>query len=100
VSLARNSVFNLLGQGIPFLAALVAIPPLIRGLGTDRFGVLTLAWMVIGYFSLFDLGLGRALTQVVAERISAGRDTVAPPLVWAALTFNHVVHQNYGCLAQ
>lgn len=84
--LARNSVFNLLGQGVPFLAAVVAIPLLIRGLGTDRFGVLTLAWMVIGYFSLFDLGLGRALTQVVAERIGTGRDTVAPPLVWAALT--------------
>lgn len=85
MSLARNSVFNLFGQGVPFLAALVAIPPLIRGLGTDRFGVLTLAWMVIGYFSLFDLGLGRALTQVVSERVGAGRDTVAPPLVWAAL---------------
>jgi O-antigen/teichoic acid export membrane protein len=83
--LARHSVYNLLGQGVPFLAALVAIPLLIRGLGTERFGVLTIAWMVIGYFSLFDFGLSRALTQVVSERISAGRDKVAPPLVWAAL---------------
>ena len=30
-------------------------PSLIRRLGTDRFGVLTLAWALIGYFSLFDL---------------------------------------------
>jgi O-antigen/teichoic acid export membrane protein len=83
--LARNSVLNLLGQGVPFLAAVIAIPLLIRGLGTARFGVLTLAWIVIGYFSLFDFGLGRALTQVVAEGISADRDTVASPVVWAAL---------------
>ncbi len=83
--LARNSLLNLLGQGVPFLAAIVAIPLLIHGLGTDRFGVLTLAWMVIGYFSLFDFGLGRALTQVVAERIGAARTEKAPSLVWAAL---------------
>src|SRR5437868_4802663 len=83
--LVHNSLFNLLGQGIPFLAAVVAIPLLIKGLGTDRFGVLTLAWMVTGYFSLFDFGLSRALTQVVAERISAVQGSVAPPLVWAAL---------------
>lgn len=89
--LARHSAYNLLGQGIPFLAALVAIPLLIRGLGTERFGVLTIAWMVIGYFSLFDFGLSRALTQVVSERISAGRDTVAPPLVWAALALMFVL---------
>jgi O-antigen/teichoic acid export membrane protein len=83
--LARDSVFNLIGQGAPLLAALFAIPLLIRGLGTDRFGVLTLAWMVIGYFSLFDLGLGRALTQVVAEKLGHGPDTHAPSLVWTAL---------------
>jgi O-antigen/teichoic acid export membrane protein len=89
--LARNSVFNLIGQGIPFLAAFFAVPLLIHGLGTDRFGVLTLAWMVIGYFSLFDIGLGRALTQVVAERLSEGYDTQAPPLVWTALAMMFVL---------
>lgn len=70
---------------MPLLVALIAIPLLIRGLGTDRFGVLTLAWMVIGYFSLFDLGLGRALTQLVAVKLSAGDATQVPPLVWTAL---------------
>src|SRR5256885_4630945 len=83
--LARHSVFNLLGQAIPFLAALFALPLLVRGLGTCRFGVLTLAWVVIGYFSLFDLGLGRALTQVVAAKLSEGHDSQAPPVVWPAL---------------
>ena len=65
-TLARGVVWNALGQGLPLVAALFAVPILIDVLGTDRFGVLTLAWIAIGYFGLFDLGLGRALTQLVA----------------------------------
>ncbi len=71
-AIARNSLYNLIGQGIPLFAAFWAIPPLIHGLGADRFGVLTLAWVIVGYFSLFDLGLGRALTQLVAQELSEG----------------------------
>lgn len=74
--LTRNTVLNLVGQCAPLLVAIFAIPLLIRGLGTDRFGVLTLAWVVIGYFSLFDLGLSRALTMLVAEKLGAGREQV------------------------
>lgn len=85
-TLARNTVWNLIGQGAPLLVAIFAIPPLIKGLGTDRFGVLMLAWMVIGYFSLFDLGLGRALTKLVAEKLGAGQEHEIPKLTWTALT--------------
>lgn len=89
--LARNSIYNLIGHGVPLLAAFIAIPLLIRGLGTDRFGVLTLAWMVIGYFSVFDLGLGRALTQFVAETLTDRQDTQAPPVVWTAIVLMFVL---------
>lgn len=82
--LARNGVLNLLGQLAPLLAAVVAIPLLLAGLGTDRFGLLAIVWMAIGYFGLFDLGLGRALTQVVATRMGAGREDEVPALVWTA----------------
>ncbi|MBV8232788.1 MAG: oligosaccharide flippase family protein, partial [Planctomycetaceae bacterium] len=70
--LGRNAIWNLLSQVAPLAVAVVTMPVLIRGLGTDRFGVLTLAWMVLGYFSLLDLGLGRALTKLVAERLGLG----------------------------
>src|SRR5690606_31260268 len=83
--LARNAVLNLLGQSAPMLVALVAIPVLIAALGTERFGVLTLIWVVIGYFSLLDLGLGRALTHLVAEKLGAGREEEIPALSWTAL---------------
>lgn len=84
--LSRNVVWNLLGTGAPMLVALVAIPVLVEGLGTARFGVLTLAWMVVGYFSLFDLGLGRAITKLVAERLGAGKDEEIPGIVWTAMS--------------
>jgi O-antigen/teichoic acid export membrane protein len=83
--LARNTFWNLLGQGAPLVVAVISIPYLVSGLGLERFGFLTLAWMVIGYFSLFDLGLGRALTKVVAEKLGGGKEYELPSLVYTAL---------------
>ncbi len=83
--LARNTIWNLFGNGAPMIVAVVCIPILIRGLGKDRFGVLTLAWAFIGYASLFDLGLGRAMTQVVAQKLGAGKDHEIPSVVWTSL---------------
>ena len=85
VSLTRNVLWNFAGQVAPLFAAVFAIPLLIRGMGVDRFGLLTLAWMVIGYFSLFDLGLGRALIKLVSEKLGEGRLAEIPELVWTAL---------------
>ena len=66
----RNSIYTLLGLGLPLIVAAVAIPVLISGLGDERFGILTIIWAVVSYFGLFDLGLGRALTQQVAVAVA------------------------------
>ena len=81
----RNIVLNLSGQVIPFGIAFFSIPKLISGLGINRFGILSLSWMIIGYFSLFDLGLGRALTKLVAEKLGTGKDADLPFLIWTGL---------------
>jgi len=83
--LARNTIWNLSGQIAPLVVAIFAIPLLIKGLGTARFGVLTLAWAIVGYFSLFDLGLGRALIKLVAEKLGAEQIEDTPRLIWTAL---------------
>jgi len=85
VSIARSTILNLLGAGAPLLVALFAIPVLAGTLGTDRFGVLNLAWVVLGYFGLFDLGLGRAMTKFVAEKVGLGQESAIPTLVWNSL---------------
>jgi len=68
----RNSLYNLLGLGLPLLVAVVAIPALIDGLGVAQFGILAILWAVVSYFGLFDLGLGRVVTQQVTTAIAAG----------------------------
>ena len=83
--LARNTLLNLLGLGAPLLVAIFAIPLLIAQLSINRFGVLALIWMVIGYLSLFDLGLGRALTQQLSELLGRENPLDADNLVWTAL---------------
>jgi O-antigen/teichoic acid export membrane protein len=67
------------------IAALVTVPLLIRGLGNERFGILTVGWVVIGYFGLFDFGLGRALTKLVAERLASSDQDGVGELIWTAI---------------
>jgi O-antigen/teichoic acid export membrane protein len=84
-SLAGNTLWNLFGNCFPLAVAVVCLPVLKRGLGTERLGFISLAWVVIGYFSLFDLGLSRALTKLVSERIGQRRQAEIPSLVWTSL---------------
>src|SRR5437016_2516718 len=66
---ARYTAYNLVGQLVPLVAGVVAIPMITRTLGDARFGLLALMWAIIGYFSTLDLGLGRATTRFVAEAL-------------------------------
>lgn len=84
--LARNTLLNLVGRFLPAAAALVCIPPILRALGPDRFGILMLALTFVGYFGVLDLGLPRALTQAVSQRIGEGREDEAPTVVWTGLS--------------
>ena len=49
------------------IAAVAAVPFLMHQLGQERLGVLSLIWVVVGYFSFLDMGLGRAVTVAVAS---------------------------------
>ena len=83
--LARNTMLNFIGQIVPLLVGVATIPFIVRGLGTDRFGLLSLAWVVLGYFAVFDLGLGRATTKFVAEALGRGEEDEIPRIVWTAV---------------
>ena len=78
--LAQNTVWNLLGQILPMVVAIATIPIIVRELGVERFGVLSLVWVVVGYFSLFDLGIGRALTKFVSDKLGTNKEMRFPHL--------------------
>lgn len=83
--LIRNTLYNLLGLGLPMLVAIGSMPALIHLLGDERFGMLTLIWAVVSYFGLFDLGLGRALTLQISQLIADKRDADLPSLIYTSL---------------
>lgn len=66
----KNIVWNFLGGTLPLLVGVVIFPLIIKLYGVERFGLLAIAWSLVGYFSLFDMGLSRALTQIVSDKLS------------------------------
>jgi O-antigen/teichoic acid export membrane protein len=84
--LASNAAWNLIGVSAPVLVAILCLPILKRVLGTDRLGVISLAWVIVGYFSVFDFGLSRALTKLVAEKLGHNQRADIPPLIWTGLS--------------
>ena len=84
MKLIRHTIFNLIGLGVPLLVAVGSIPVLVQELGPSRFGLLTLIWAVVSYFGLFDLGLGRALTQQLAVVFENNEHKKVGPLVGTA----------------
>src|SRR5437016_10953694 len=83
--ISRNWVVNLFGQGLPLLIGVVTIPWLLRYLGLERFGILSITWALLGYVGQFDLGLGRATTKYVAECLGRGDTHRLPAFFWTSL---------------
>lgn len=89
--IAKNTVYNLLGNTIPILFAIAFIPPLIDGLGTERFGILSIAWMIIGYFGFFDFGIGKGLTKDISEKIGLNQTETIPTVFWSSIILMSII---------
>lgn len=78
----RNAALNISGNIVPMLAAVLAMPMLLNGLGASRMGMFTLALGLFGFAGIFDLGLGRALTRSIGHHAELGVGTrrIAPLL--------------------
>jgi len=88
--LAKNTLLNLLGMVIPLLVGIAAIPFAVKGLGTDGFGILSIAWIFLGYLGLLDFGISRATTKFAAEVIAQKDNHVLPSIMWTAVIVSFV----------
>jgi len=82
----QSTLWNLLGFCLPALVAIIAIPVLISYLGLARFGILGLITLLIGYMNLFDFGLGRAQTWLIADRLARDKEYQVPAVFWTSLS--------------
>ncbi len=77
-TLKTRVAWNLAGALLPLFFGAVAIPVLLNQLGGDGFAVLLLVWALVGYLSLFELGLGKAITVNLSQaqaQSASGRPT-------------------------
>ena len=81
----RAILWNFAGLVIPMLAGIILLPWFIDTLGQERFGLLIIIWMIVGYFSLFDMGLGKALTRLVAVEMGNDKKDNLGELIWTSL---------------
>src|ERR1700730_2102646 len=86
-SVSRNATLNVLGSVIPMFVTLATVPPYLRLIGDVRFGVLSLVWLFLSYFGLFEMGLGKATSKYIAE-LKEGRQTEREAVFWTAALVN------------
>jgi O-antigen/teichoic acid export membrane protein len=98
MSIRRNALWNLLGAGAPLVLGAATIPYLISSVGIELVGLLTLVWALIGYFSLFDLGLSRALTQQLAATRASGQLQDLPTLMKTGVLLTALTGAVGGCI--
>ncbi len=80
--LSRHFAYNVLGVVLPVAITIFTTPIYLRTIGPERYGVLALLWIVVGYFGLLDLGLSRAS----ANRLALVQDQeTGVEIFWAAV---------------
>ncbi|PYX48734.1 MAG: hypothetical protein DMG79_11085 [Acidobacteria bacterium] len=84
-SVGTNTFYQIGSQVAPAVAAIAVIPRLLRYLGPEAFGIVTLFSTALIYFTMLDLGLGRAATRFIAQSLEAGRTEDVRRYFWSSI---------------
>lgn len=66
MSIAKNSFFNIAGYLIPGLLSIPILGYMARELGIEEFGLFTIILSIVGYASIFDIGITRSVIREIA----------------------------------
>ncbi|HQU05187.1 MAG TPA: oligosaccharide flippase family protein, partial [Acidocella sp.] len=87
MSIKRHTLQNLAGSLVPIVVALVTVPIYLHIIGPARYGILSIVWLFLGYFGLFDLGLARASSYHIA-RLHDAEPAARASVFYTALAVN------------
>lgn len=73
-AILRNTGANYALKGAQMALGIASVPILVGQLGTQNYGILVLAGVLVGYFMFLDLGLSEAVTKYVAQFRALGDD--------------------------
>lgn len=82
--LIKNSFYSFLGMMLPFVVGIATVPLYVSSIGAERYGALSIAWVLLGYFGQMDFGIGRAITQRISA-LGGKRTGDAARAIWSAL---------------
>ena len=88
MSVTRNTGYNFLGSLVPMIASVVTVPYYLHLIGNDRYGVLAIVWLFLGYFGLFDPGITRAAVYHIARLAEDHEAVERESVFWTALVVN------------
>ncbi len=79
------------GLLVPLLFAALFIPRLLEQVGDERFGILAIAWGLLGFSGLLDLGIGRATTKLTSDAIGRREFDSIPVILQTAIRLSFVM---------
>ena len=97
-SFAHNSILNFSSQVLLIVIALICIPFIISRLGSETFGLLSILWLFVGYFTFLDLGIGQATVKFLSEGVARDQSAHAASILQSSLKLALIIGF-VGCAA-
>ncbi len=94
----KNTAINIGAQAVIMLMMIVAMPFIVKGLGSVSFGILSLIWTVITYFTLWDLGISRSVVKFIAEKRAVGKTHDVVAIIYFSVVVSLVLGSIFGIL--
>lgn len=66
MKIIKNSVYNIAGYLIPGILSIPILGYMARELGVERFGLFSIILAIVGYASIFDVGITRSVIREIA----------------------------------